>query len=71
MTMSWTIGWLIVSTLLAGLGAWQDRRPVGLAPPPLVPALFWLAIGTIGIVLCLAHLISLLTGVELHGRGNF
>ena len=70
MTLPWTIAWLAVAALSAGIGIAQDRRPPGLSPPPLVPTFFWLAIGAIGIVLGLAHLLSLLTGVELHGRGS-
>jgi hypothetical protein len=69
MTLPWTIAWLAAAMILTGLGIWQDRRPIGLAPPPLVPTMFWLSTGVIGIVLGLAHLLSLLTGVELHGRG--
>lgn len=70
MTLPWTIGWLVVSLLLAGIGIWQDRRPLGLSPPPLVPAMLWLAVGVVGIVLGLAHLLSLLTGMDLPGRGG-
>jgi hypothetical protein len=71
MTLPWTFAWLTVATVFAALGIWQDRRPVGLAPPPLVPPMFWLSVGLVGIVLGLAHLVSLLTGVELRGRGSF
>ncbi|WP_027134604.1 hypothetical protein [Geminicoccus roseus] len=71
MTLPWTIAWLVASLTFAGVGIWQDRRPVGLAPAPLVPPLFWLGVGVIGIVLGSAHLLSLLTGVELHGRASF
>lgn len=70
MNLPWTVGWLIVSVLLAALGIWQDRRPVSLTSLPLLPSIFLLAIGVIGIVLGLGHLLSLLTGVELHGRGS-
>jgi hypothetical protein len=71
MTLPWTIGWLVVSLLLAGLGVWRDRRPPSMTEVPLVPPMLLLGLGVIGIVLGLAHLLSLLTGMELHGRGPY
>ncbi|HEX2528993.1 MAG TPA: hypothetical protein VHL31_22195 [Geminicoccus sp.] len=71
MTLPWTIGWLAASLVLTVLGIWRDRRPLSFTSVPLVPGIFWLGLGIIGIVLGLAHLISLLSGVELHGRGPY
>ena len=68
MNLTWTIAWLAAAAAFTGIGIRQDRRPPGLEPP-LLPTFFWLAVGLVGIVLGLAHLLSLLTGVELHGRG--
>lgn len=69
MTLPWTLGWLCVSTILAGLGAFLERRSRALAWVPPVPPIFLLGLGVVGIVVALGHLITIFTGVELHGRG--
>lgn len=69
MTLPWTLLWLAGSTALAALALARERRPRQLGmPPPLVPTWLLLGLGLIGLVVGLAHLVSLWTGHPLRGR---
>ena len=64
-----TTGALVAGIALALLGRWLDRRERPLGSVPLVPP-FWLTVaGVLVVVLMLAHLVTLLTGVPLRPRG--
>ena len=69
MTLPWTLGWLCIATLLAASGAWLERRSRARLVVPPFPPLFLLGLGIVGIVVGLGHLLTIFTGVELHGRG--
>ena len=64
-----TLIWLAVSGVLTGFALWRERRPREVGDPmPIVPHWLVLGLGVIGVVLGLAHLVSLWTGHPLHGR---
>jgi uncharacterized iron-regulated membrane protein len=64
-----TISILIAALLIAGLANWRERRPRPLGKPPLVPYTAIQILAVLVIILMLAHLVSLLTGHPLKGRG--
>jgi drug/metabolite transporter (DMT)-like permease len=69
MTLPWTLLWLAGSAALAVLALIRERRPREIGtPPPLVPTWLLLGLGLIGLVVGLAHLVSLSTGHPLRGR---
>lgn len=69
MTLPWTLLWLAGSAALAVLALIRERRPREIGtPPPLVPTWLLLGLGLIGLVVGLAHLVSLWTGHPLRGR---
>lgn len=69
MSLPWTLLWLAGSTVLAALALVRERRPRELGTPlPLVPTWLLLGLGLIGLVVGLAHLVSLWTGHPLRGR---
>ncbi|MCB9944380.1 MAG: hypothetical protein H6851_12270 [Geminicoccaceae bacterium] len=62
--------------LLAGLGLggyclWYERRPRELGDVGMFPSTILLMVSVLGVVLALAHLVTLVTGVQLRGRGMF
>lgn len=64
-----TISILIVALLIAGLANWRERRPRPVGKPSLVPYIAIQILAVLVIILMLAHLVSLLTGHPLKGRG--
>ncbi|MEZ5935768.1 MAG: hypothetical protein R3F54_28435 [Alphaproteobacteria bacterium] len=68
MSLTVTLLLLAASLLLAAFANWQERqeRPLGKAPLVSYPVLQM--IGIVVSLLLLAHLVSLLTGHQLHGR---
>jgi hypothetical protein len=68
MGLGWTLALLATGLVLTGLGRWQETRPRELGDVRLVPTTAIMAVGVVLSVLALAHLVSLLTGVPLHGR---
>jgi hypothetical protein len=63
-----TLALLAVGLVLCGLGRWQETRPRPLGEVRLFPSTLVLAAGVLLTVVSLAHLVSLVTGVRLHGR---
>jgi hypothetical protein len=69
MSLGLTIAVLFAALAVAALANWRERRPRDLGRPPLVPLVAIQAIAVVVVVLMLAHLVSLLTGQPLRGRG--
>ena len=68
MTLPWTVASLIVGVLLTLFCRWHQTRPRGLGEVSLVPSTLLLTVALLLVVLSAAHLVSLLSGVPLHGR---
>lgn len=71
MTLTWTLALLAGGLAAAALGRWQEARPRELGEVRLVSPTFLLGAGVLLAVLALAHLVALLTGAPLEGRGPF
>lgn len=69
MSLGLTLAILLGALALAALANWRERRPRELGRPPLVPATAIQAIAIVVVILMLAHLVSLLTGHPIKGRG--
>ena len=69
MSLELTIAILFVALLVAALANWRERRPRDLGRPLLVPLTAIQVIAVVVITLMLAHLVSLLSGQPLRGRG--
>jgi hypothetical protein len=69
MTLALTIAVLLAALIVAALANWRERRPRDVGRPPLVPYTAIQAVAVLVIILMLAHLVSLLTGQPLRGRG--
>ena len=68
MTLPWTLILLAFGLSLAGFARWHESRPRALGEVTLVPATLLLAVGVVAVVVAGAHLVSLITGIPLHGR---
>lgn len=68
MDVRWTLALLGVGLALTGLARWQETRPRELGEVRLFPVVAVMAVGVLLSVLAAAHLVSLLTGIPLHGR---
>ena len=68
MSLHWTVALLLAGLALTALGRWQEARPRELGQVRLVPTVAILAVGVLLAVLAAAHLVTLLTGIPLHGR---
>ena len=68
MSLAWTLVLLGVGLTLTGIARWQETRPRELGDVRLFPVVAVMAVGVLLSVLAAAHLVSLLTGVPLHGR---
>jgi hypothetical protein len=64
-----TLAVLIAALAIAALANWRERRPRDFGRPPLVPYTAIQAIAVLVAILMLAHVVSLLTGQPLRGRG--
>lgn len=71
MTLPWTLALLAFGLALAAFSWWYQERPKELGEVRLFPAPLGLGIGITLVVLALAHLLTLETGVELRGRHGF
>ena len=60
---------LFAALAIAALANWRERRPRDVGRPPLVPYTAIQAIAVLVAILMLAHVVSLLTGQPLRGRG--
>lgn len=69
MSLELTLAILLGALGIAVLANWRERRPRELGRPPLVPAAAIQAVAIVVAILMLAHLVSLLTGHPLKGRG--
>lgn len=67
--------WATATLLILGLGLcalcrWYETRPRQLGDVRLFPSTLVLGLGVVLVVVALAHLVSLLTGVHLRGRSG-
>lgn len=63
MTHGWTLALLAFGLGLAGFCLWHQRRPRRLGEVSLFPSTLLLGVGLVLVILALAHLITLGTGV--------
>ena len=68
MSMTATIILLTSSAAVFGVANWRSRKPYELGKPDPVPWVLIQFAAILGIVLMLAHLVSLLTGQPFTGR---
>lgn len=71
LSLGTTLALLAAGLVLCGVSRWHEGRPRPLGEPRLFPSTLVLAVGVVLTVLASAHLVSLLTGVRLHGRLGF
>jgi hypothetical protein len=69
MSLELTLAVLFTALVVAALANWRERRPRELGRPPLVPYTAIQVVAVLVVILMLAHLVSLLTGQPLRGRG--
>jgi hypothetical protein len=69
MSLELSLAVLFAALAIAALANWRERRPRELGRPPLVPYTAIQVVAVLVIILMLAHLVSLLTGQPLKGRG--
>jgi hypothetical protein len=69
MRLGLTLAVLLAALAIAGLANWRERRPHDFGRPPLLPYTTIQLIAVVVIILMAAHLVSLLTGHPLKGRG--
>ena len=69
MSLELTVAILLGALVTTALANWRERLPRELGRPPLVPAAAIQAVAVVVAILMLAHLVSLLTGHPLKGRG--
>jgi hypothetical protein len=69
MSLELTVAILLGALAIAGLANWRERRPRELGRPPWVPSTAIQVIAVVVVIVMLAHLVSLLTGQPLKGRG--
>jgi hypothetical protein len=69
MSLELTLAVLFAALAVAALANWRERRPRDLGRAPLVPYTAIQMVAVLVVILMLAHLVSLLTGQPLRGRG--
>jgi hypothetical protein len=69
MSLELTVGILLCALAITVLANWRERRPRELGHPSWVPATAIQVIAIVVVIIMLAHLVSLLTGRPLKGRG--
>jgi hypothetical protein len=69
MSLELTLVVLFAALAVAALANWRERRPRAFGRPPLVPYPAVQMVALAVAILMLAHLVSLLTGHPLKGRG--
>lgn len=67
MTLPMTLALLAVGLALSAVGRWHEARPRALGEARLFPSTLVLALGVVLVVVALAHLVSLVSGVHLRG----
>jgi hypothetical protein len=70
MTLLWTLALLAAGLGLSAFCLWHQRRPRELGDVPWFPSTLLLGVGLVLAIVALAHLVTLLTGIELRGRGR-
>ena len=68
MSLGPTVILLAASLVLAAFCLWHQRRPRELGQVSLFPANLLLGVAVVGVILALAHLVTLVTGHPLTGR---
>ncbi len=63
-----TLALVALGLAMVAIGRWHEARPRALGEVRLFPSTLVLALGVVLVVVALAHLVSLLTGVRLRGR---
>jgi uncharacterized iron-regulated membrane protein len=71
MSLGWTLLLLAAGLGLSAFCLWHQRRPRQLGDVPWFPSTLILGVGVVLALVALAHLVTLLTGIELRGRGGF
>ena len=69
MDVPWTLVLLAAGVSLSAFCRWYETRPRELGDVRLLPSTMLLALCVLVSVVALAHLVSLVTGVPLNGRG--
>ena len=69
MSLGLTLVVLLAALATAAYANWRERQPRDLGRPPLVPYTAIQLIAVLAVIVMLAHLVSLLTGQPLKGRG--
>lgn len=67
MSVRWTLALLTAGLALSAFSLWQQRRPREIGELAF-PATIGLGLGLILVILALAHLVTLESGVPLRGR---
>ncbi|MFO1074600.1 MAG: hypothetical protein U1E17_18310 [Geminicoccaceae bacterium] len=70
MSLGWTAALLALGLALCGFARWREVRPRPLGEVPLLPPVLLLGAGVLMVVLAGAHLVTLIGGVPLTGRGG-
>ena len=68
MSLAATLVLLASGLVLCTWAVWQERRPRGLGELPVLPPLPILFVGVLVVLVSLAHLITIWTGVPLKSR---
>ena len=70
MNLNVTLAILLVEAVLFGLCYWQDRKPVNLGKPRLLPYRLFMLTLIVIFLATLAHAVALLTGQPVKPRGK-
>ncbi len=68
MGLNVTVALLVVQLIALGLCVWQDRKPINLAKPRLLPYRLISLILLVTVLATLAHLVALVTGNPIMPR---
>ncbi len=68
MSLGFTITILVAALGVIGLANWRERRPREIDNTPLLSYPLIQMVAIVVAILMIAHLVSLLTGQQLHGR---
>ena len=71
MGLAATLSLLALGVTVGGFCLWYERRPKELGDVRYFPATIVLTLSVVAVLLALAHLVTLLTGVPFEGRRRF
>ncbi|MEZ5824643.1 MAG: hypothetical protein R3C97_07850 [Geminicoccaceae bacterium] len=71
MGMTATLLLLAGALALGGFCLWFERRPKELGEVRMFPSTILLILSVVAVIVALAHLVTLLTGIPLRGRRMF